>query len=141
MCWIWSSFQKCSKKFRKSFFFFFWLDNCILIGCAKFSLLRREYWSSEINMLTSSSKILSITQKDIQELIFIHIDQKICKRGCCADLGSVWDHFACCFWKGLVKRAFLDTHLTKSFAVSNFGNTWPIRVIFFSKCSKFDLDF
>ena len=36
---------------------------------------------------------------------------------------------------------FLDIDLTTFFGVRNFGNTSAMRVIFFSKCSKFELDF
>ena len=32
-------------------------DNCIWIGCVKLSLLRREYVSSAVNVLTNSYKV------------------------------------------------------------------------------------
>ena len=41
------------KKIRKSFLFG---DNCVRIGCVKLSLLRREYLSSAVNVLTNSTK-------------------------------------------------------------------------------------
>ena len=51
------------------------LDNCSWIGCAKLSLIRREYFSSAVNMLINSRKILYITKGDILQLNFIHIDK------------------------------------------------------------------
>ena len=35
----------------------------------------------------------------------------------------------------------LDIYLTTFFGVCNFGNTTAMRVIFFKKCSKFNIDF
>ena len=42
--------------------FSFW-DNCIWIGCQKLSLLKREYLSSTVNMLTNILKNLHITKR------------------------------------------------------------------------------
>ena len=42
--------------------FCFW-DNYTWIGCLKLPLLGGEYWSSKVNMLRSSIKILSITKR------------------------------------------------------------------------------
>ena len=44
--------------------FCFW-DYCIWIGCSELSLLRREYLSPAINMLTNILKTLHITQTNI----------------------------------------------------------------------------
>ena len=41
--------------------------------------------------------------------------------------------FTMSLWKGLLKRDFSDVHLITFFGVCNFGNTSPIRVIFFFK--------
>ena len=41
------------KKTRKIFLFG---DNCVRIGCVKLSLLRREYLSSAVNVLTNRYK-------------------------------------------------------------------------------------
>ena len=62
--WNSSFFCKCSKFYvnfenaRKSLekAFCFW-DNCFWIGCVKLSLLRREYWSSAVNVLTNTYKL------------------------------------------------------------------------------------
>ena len=47
--------------------FSFW-DNSIWIGSVELSLLRREYLSSAVNVLTSSLKIFHITKKDFFQL-------------------------------------------------------------------------
>ena len=67
MFWIWSRYQKCMKKLRKSIFLF---DNCIIIGCVKLSLLRREYLSSAVNVWKHSPKIFHITKRHFFELNF-----------------------------------------------------------------------
>ena len=43
--------------------------------------------------------------------------------------------------EGLSGTDFLDNFLTTSFGVHYFGKISAIRVIFFAKCSKFDIDF
>ena len=55
---------------------FFW-GNSIWIGWVKFSLLRREYLSSAVNVLTNSLKIFHRTNKDFLQLNYFHSDQKI----------------------------------------------------------------
>ena len=65
-------FKNVSKKSEKVFCL---LDNCIWIGCVKFSLLRREYLPLSVNVLRNSPKILHITKRDVFWLNFIHIDQ------------------------------------------------------------------
>ena len=44
------------------------LDNYISIGYGKFSVLRREYLSSAVSVLTNSPKISNITKRDISQL-------------------------------------------------------------------------
>ena len=48
-------------------FFCFW-DNCIWICILKFSHLRRGYFSSAANVLTSSPKILHVNKRDFFQL-------------------------------------------------------------------------
>ena len=62
-------------------------------------------------------------------------------QGCHGNFTSVWDRLACYLWKGFVKLGLLDIYSSTYFVVRNFGNTLAFTVIFFSKCSKFDLDF
>ena len=71
---IWSRCQKWSKKFKKYFYF---LRNCIWIGWYKFSVLRREYLSSAVNVLTNSLKNSDITKRDIFQLFFVQSHPKI----------------------------------------------------------------
>ena len=58
---IWSKDEKRRKKLQKCFCF---LEYCIWIGCAKLSLLRREYLPSVVIILTDSCKTLHITKRD-----------------------------------------------------------------------------
>ena len=60
------------KKIRKSFLFG---DNCVRIGYVKLSLLRREYLSSAVNVLTNSYKALHLTKTDFFRLNYLPNDQ------------------------------------------------------------------
>ena len=66
-------FKRCSKNFEKKIFF---LDNCVVIGCGKFSLSLKEYLPSAANVLTNSPKILDITKRDIFQLNISQSDEK-----------------------------------------------------------------
>ena len=52
--------------------FCFW-DNCVRIGCVKLSLLRREYLSSAVNVLTNSYKALRLTKTDLFKCDYLEI--------------------------------------------------------------------
>ena len=43
-------------------------------GCVKLSLLRREYLSSAVNVLTNTYKALHLTKKDFLRLNFLQND-------------------------------------------------------------------
>ena len=43
--------------------------------CMKLSLLRIEYLSSAVKVLTNSQKILHNTKRDFSQLIYVHNDQ------------------------------------------------------------------
>ena len=45
------------------------------MGCLELHLLKREYWTSVVDVLKNIPKILHITKKDIFQSYFIHIDQ------------------------------------------------------------------
>ena len=60
------------KKIRKCFLFG---DNCVRICCLKLSLLRREYLSSAVNVLTNSYKALRLTKTDFFRLNYLPNDQ------------------------------------------------------------------
>ena len=46
-------------------------------GCVKLSLLRREYWSSAVNVLTNTYKALHLTKTDFFRLNYLQSDHKI----------------------------------------------------------------
>ena len=80
--WGSSFFWKCSKfnvdlrnaeKIWEKVFCFW--DNSIWIGFVKLSLLRREYLSSAVNVLTNSLKIFHSTKTDFSQLNYVHSDQ------------------------------------------------------------------
>ena len=81
---VWGSsfFSKCSKwklyfensKRKSGNNFYFW-DNSIWRCCYKLSLLRTEYFSSAVNVLTNSPKILHITKRNFFQLNCLHSDQ------------------------------------------------------------------
>ena len=73
--WICSNFvvdlENAQKDQEKKFCF---LDKWIWIGCIKLSLLRREYLSSAVNVLTNSLKILYVIKGDFFQLNYLHGD-------------------------------------------------------------------
>ena len=79
--WGSSFFCKCSKfhvnfeNARKSSekAFCFW-DNYFRTECVKLSLLRREYWSSAVNVLTNTFKALHLIKKDFFRLNYLPND-------------------------------------------------------------------
>ena len=72
---------KNAKKNPENLFFYFW-DNIIWICCIKMSLLRREYFSSAMNVLTASLQILHMTKRDFFQLNCLHSYQQISQRHC-----------------------------------------------------------
>ena len=68
---IWFRFENCTQKFRKSFWF---SDKCIWIVCIELSLLRTEYLSSAVNVLTKSLKTLHFNRSDFFQLNSFHND-------------------------------------------------------------------
>ena len=50
------------------------LDNVVRIGCVKLSLLRREYLSSAVNVLTNTYKALHLTKTDFFRLNYLQND-------------------------------------------------------------------
>ena len=53
--------------------FVFW-DNSVGIGCVKLSLLRREYLSSAVIVLTNTYKALYLTKTDFFRLNYLQND-------------------------------------------------------------------
>ena len=52
---------------------YFW-DNGVRIGCVNLSLLRREYLSSAVNVLTNTYKALLLTKTDSFRLNYLQND-------------------------------------------------------------------
>ena len=58
-------FRNCTTTVEKSFCFW---DNCISIGCGKFSQVRKKYLLPAVNVLANSPKIWNVTKRDIFQL-------------------------------------------------------------------------
>ena len=114
--------------------FCFWVI-CILIGCIKLSLLRREYLSLAVNVLTNNPQNLHITKRYFFQLSFLHSDQKIWQRWFGSDFKNVSTPYMLLV-EGPVKLEFFDIYSTTFFGVRNFGNTSAMRVIFLLKNFK-----
>ena len=122
-------FGKCSK-FNLDFenaeknqgkVFCFW-NNWTWIGCVKYSLLRRQFLSTALNVLTNSLKIYHITKRDFLQSNIPPIDQLIWYRCCRSDLNRADTRLPCSFWKGNLKRDFLHIYLTTFFAGRRIRN-------------------
>ena len=119
--------------------FSFW-DNCIEIGIVKLSLLRTGYLSSAANVLTSSTKISHVNQRDFFWINCLGSDQLIWSRWSDTDFNSAWVSLPCCLSKGLPKRDFLDIYVT-TFSKSVISEIQNLRASsFFSKYLKLHLD-
>ena len=131
-------FKNTAKNWEKVFSF---SDNSIRTGIVKFSLLKRGYFSSASNVLTSSTKILHVNKRYFFQLNWPGNDHWIWQKCCGVDFNCAWQHLPCCLSKGPIKRNFLDIYMT-SFSKSVFSeieNLW--RSSFFSKYWKIQLDF
>ena len=79
--WGSSFFWKCSKfnvdfeNIRKNSqkIVYFW-DNGVRIGCVNLSLLRREYLSSAVNVLTNTYKALNLSKTDFFQVNYLQND-------------------------------------------------------------------
>ena len=61
-----------TKNWEKAFFFW---DNLVRIALVKLSLLKIEYLSSAVNVLTNSYKALHLTKTDFFRLNYLPNDQ------------------------------------------------------------------
>ena len=52
---------------------YYW-DNGVRIGCVNLSLLRREYFSSAVNVLRNTDKALHMTKTDFFRLNYLQND-------------------------------------------------------------------
>ena len=65
-------FKNAEKNRAKAFCFW---ENCIWIGCCKYCLLRTEYFSWAVNVLTNGLNVLHFTKSDFFKLSWLHSDQ------------------------------------------------------------------
>ena len=86
------NFENAEKKKNWEKVFAFW-DNCIWRCCHKLSLLRREYLSSAVNVLTNSPVILHITERDFFQPNCLYSDQQIWWNCCRSDFNSLSARF------------------------------------------------
>ena len=70
-----SKFWKTKKKKKKRKKVFCFWGNCIWRCCYKSSVLRRQYLSLAVNVLTNSPNILHITKRDFVRLSCLHSHQ------------------------------------------------------------------
>ena len=98
-------------------------DKCIWIVCIELSLLRREYLSWVVNVLTESLETFHITTSDFFRLNYLHSHQWIWKKRYRWEWISVLVRLPCSLSMGHLKRDFLDIYLTTFFGVRNFGNS------------------
>ena len=68
---------------------FFW-DNGVRIGCVNLSLLRREYLSSAVNVLTNTYKALNLSKTDFFESITFKMITKY-GNGAVVQMGTVFE--------------------------------------------------
>ena len=136
-------FKNTAKNWEKVFSF---SDNSIRTGIVKFSLLKRGYFSSASNVLTSSTKILHVNKRYFFQLNWPGNDHWIWQKCCSVDFDCAWQHLPCCLSKGPIKRNFLDIYRT-TFLESVFSeikNLWGSSFFFkifkisarFRKCKK-----
>ena len=109
---------------------FSFLDNCTVIGSCKLAQFPRLYLSSAVNVLTNTPKISHITKGDVFHIRFSQSVERIWWKCSHRDFASVWDPLICWPWKRFLKRSYLESVLTKSFTVCNFGNTRGMTIIF-----------
>ena len=121
-------FWKCSKfdvdlknAIKNSEKVFCFSDKCIWIVCIELSLLRREYLSSAVNVLTKSLETLHITTSDFFQVNYLQSDQWIWYSTCRWVWISVSARLPYCLSMGHLKRDFLDIYLTTFFGVRNLG--------------------
>ena len=94
--------------FIKMFKIFRSLYNCIWIGSSKFFLLRKEYISWSINVLTNIPKMPDISRKDIFQLKFCQRYKTIWWK-CGREIFSIFsDTLTCLLSKDVLKWDFLN---------------------------------
>ena len=96
--------------------------------------------SSGVNMLTDSLKILDTIKTEFFKLKSFEYDRKIFQRFCLEDLTSVSDTLTCWLFISVLTRDFLGIKVTTPFAIYNFADKSAMRLIFFFKMLKIDVE-
>ena len=115
--------------------------NCIWIDIVKLCLLRAGYFSSAVNVLTSSPKIFHIKNIVFFQLNWLCNDHSMWERCCGVDFISGWALLPCYLSKGPLKQDFWDIYMTTALEslISEIQNLWGSS--FFSKYLKIKVDF
>ena len=120
--------------------FFCFLDNCMWVCCVKLSKLWRKYLSSAVIMLKNSPKILHIERSSISSISFILINKS--NKRAVVQISTV---FGTVYHVAYLRSVWNGTFLTfvlLRFSQSVFSSVHQLwGSYFFSKCSKFKLDF
>ena len=131
--------RNAAKKLEQVFYF---LENCIGLGCSKLSLLRTGILPSAVNVWKYSPKISDIIRRDNLRLNLVHIDEKNMIKVLSWRLQKSFLLFNVLTVEGRSETGlfrYLINHVFHSFLyrkyVSHEGH------IFIEKCSKTDLDF
>ena len=93
------------------------------------------------NMLKSGPNISDRTKRDHKQLNFFDINIKLAQKCCRASFSSVLGTLTCWFKNGFLKQKFSAIEVTTFFGRYNFGYVAAMKVILFSKYSKFYVDF
>ena len=71
----------------------------------------------------------------------VDINVTLCWKCCHADFSSVLEPLTGSFLEGVLKYEFSGIQHITCFGINNFGHIEAMNAIFFSKCSKFYVDF
>ena len=125
---------------RKKTFRF--LNNCILIGCDKFSLLSRENSSSAVNVPTNSPAVSDITNRNVFQLNFSHNNEKIWWKHCLLNFTSVRDPLTCWLFEAYSELGLFRHLSNQVFHILQFRKCISYAAhLLFSNCLKFDANF
>ena len=91
-------------------------------------------------MLPKTPIISNSNNGDIFKIISTQSDKKIRYKSSPADFASVCYPLTCWLLKDVLKWRFLESGLSKSLTVCNFGNILAMTIFFFWKSFKFDVD-
>ena len=93
-----------------------------------------------VKVLKKCPKILNPTKAHDVQLNLLDINRTLAWKGCRADFSSVLEPLTGWFKKGVLKQECQAIQVTTYFGFNNFGHILAMKMIFFSKCSKFYVD-